>query len=68
MATKITPEKERVVVTNILSPIEAKITDGENILDLSDLKHLEAKELLQLILVELRKINIHMQAITDEEV
>lgn len=47
---------------------EIKITDGTQTLDLADLKRLESKELLQLILIELKRISTHLQVITDEEV
>ena len=47
---------------------EIKLTDGTQTLDLADLKQLESKELLQLILIELKKINTHLQIVNDEEV
>lgn len=47
---------------------EIKLTDGIQTLDLADLKQLESKELLQLILIELKKLNIHLQIVNDEEV
>ena len=47
---------------------EIKLTDGAQTLDLADLKQLESKEILQLILIELQKISTHLQIMTDEEV
>lgn len=40
---------------------EVKITDGTKILDLPDLKQLEVKELLQQILIELKRIEIQLE-------
>lgn len=41
------------------------VPDGAS--ELLESRQLEAKELLQLILLELRKMNIQLQIITDEE-
>lgn len=40
---------------------EVKITDGIKVLDLPDLKQLEVKELLQLILIGLKRIEIQLE-------
>jgi hypothetical protein len=50
-----------------LMPIFLKPAAG-GITNPLDLKQLESRELLQLILLELEKLNLQLQTITDEEI
>lgn len=54
-------------------PVKTVNTDGEILVTTTsveklELQHLSTKELLQRILLELRKVNIHLQVGSEEEV